>query len=155
MPIVGPSRIGRAMLLLAVLLGVSLFAVLYEQSGWTLLGGTVLAGAPSGLVRMGGSLAPLVVLSVTLMVLVVEGGTMVADAFRKQLRERARERGREEGREEGLEEGRAEGRAEGHEMGLTEERARWQDWLARKQAAELENRPFDEPPPGDETAQDA
>jgi hypothetical protein len=121
------------MLLLAVLLGVSLFAVLYEQSGWTFLEGTVLAGAPSGLVRMGGAFAPLVVVSVTLMILVVEGGTMVADAFRKQLRERARERGREEGREEGL----------------AEERARWQDWLGRKQAAELENRPFDEPPPGE------
>ena len=65
---------------------------------------------------------------------------MVADAFREQLekrRERARERGREEGREEGL------------AVGLAEERPRWQDWLARKQAAELENRPFDEPPPGE------
>ena len=55
---------------------------------------------------------------------------MVADAFRQQIQERARRRGREEGREE--------------------ERARWQDWLARKQAAELENRPFDERPPGAE-----
>ena len=139
MPIVGPSRIGRAMLLLAVLLGMSLFAVVYDQNGWAFLEGTGLGEVPSGTVRMGGSLAPLVVLSVTLMVLVIEGGTMVADAFRRQLQERARERGR----------------AEGLAAGLAEERARWQDWLARKQAAELENRPFDEPPPGDETAQDA
>ena len=57
---------------------------------------------------------------------------MVADAFREQLQKR-RERARLRGREEGL----------------AEERARWQDWLARKQAAELENRPFDEPPPGE------
>ena len=132
MPIIGPSRVGRAMLLLAVLLGVSLFAVLYDQNGWTFLEGIGLGGVPSGLVRMGGSLAPLVFVSVTLMVLVSEGGTMVADAFREQLQKR-RERARERGREEGL----------------AEERARWQDWLARKQAAELENRPFDEPPPGE------
>ena len=137
MPIIGPSRVGRAMLLLAVFLGISAFAVLYDQNGWTFLEGIGLGGVPSGLVRMGGSLAPLVFVSVTLMILVIEGGTMVADAFRRQLRERARERGREEGREEG------------RAVGLAEERARWQDWLARKQAAELENRPFDEPPPGE------
>ena len=114
------------MLLLAVLLGISVSAVLYDHNGWDFLGSTALGAAPAGIVRMGASLAPLVVVSVTLMVLVVEGGTMVADAFRKQLQERARQRGREE------------------------EGVRWQDWLARKQTAELENRPFDEPPPGEE-----
>ncbi|MDE2695342.1 MAG: hypothetical protein OXH97_02335 [Chloroflexota bacterium] len=120
------------MLLLAVLLGISVSAVLYDHNGWDFLGSTALGAAPAGIVRMGSSLAPLVVVSVTLMVLVVEGGTMVADAFRKQLQERARQRGREEGLAEGQE----------------KERARWEEWLARKQAAELENRPFDEPPPG-------
>lgn len=144
MPIVGAARIGRAMLLLAVLLGISVSAVLYDHNGWDFLGSTALGAAPAGIVRMGASLAPLVVVSITLMVLVVEGGTMVADAFRKQLQERARQRGREEG----LAEGRKAGLAEGQEKGLAAERARWQDWLARKQAAELENRPFDEPPPG-------
>ena len=152
------------MLLLAVLLGISVSAVLYDHNGWDFLGSTVLGAAPAGIVRMGASLAPLVVVSVTLMVLMVEGGTMVADAFRKQLQESARQRGREEGlvegREEGLVEGREAGLAEGREVGLAEghekglaagheaERARWQDWLARKQAAELADRPFDEPPPG-------
>ena len=142
------------MLLLAVLLGISVSAVLYDHNGWDFLGSTALGAAPAGIVRMGASLAPLVVVSVTVMILVVEGGTMVADAFRKQLQERARQRGREEGlaegREAGLAEGRQAGLAEGQERGLAAERARWQDWLARKQAAELENRPFDEPPPGTE-----
>lgn len=114
------------MLLLAILLGISVSAVLYDHNGWDFLGGTAIGAAPAGIVRMGASLAPLVVVSVTLMVLVVEGGTMVADAFRKQLQERARLRGREE------------------------ERARWEDWLARKEAAELEGRAFDEPRPGSE-----
>lgn len=130
MPIVGAARIGRAMLLLAVLLGISVSAVLYDHNGWDFLGSTALGAAPAGIVRMGASLAPLVVVSVTLMVLVVEGGTMVADAFRKQLQERARQRGREEGRDE--------------------ERAKWEDWLARKQAAELKKEPFDDPPPSEE-----
>ena len=149
MPIVGQSRVGRAMLLLAMLLALSVIAVLYDHNGWDFLGGTVLGRAPAGIVRTGGSLAPLVVVSVALMILVVEGGTMVADAFRQQLqerRERRRQREREEGREEGLARGREEGLAEGRE----EERARWDRWLARKQAAELENRPFDEPPPREE-----
>ena len=51
---------------------------------------------------------------------------MVADAFRERLHQTERRCGREE------------------------ERAKWQDWLDRKQAAELENRPFDEAPPGAE-----
>ena len=71
-------------------------------------------------------LAPLAFVSVTLMVVIVEGGHMVADAFRERLHQTERRKGREE------------------------ERARWQEWLARKQAAEGENRPFDEPPPGPE-----
>ncbi|MXW35945.1 MAG: hypothetical protein F4X26_05500 [Chloroflexi bacterium] len=131
MPIVGPSRVGRAMLLLAILLGISVSAVLYDHNGWDFLGGTALGAAPAGIVRMGGLLAPLLVVSVTLMVLVVEGGTMVADVFRRQLQERARQRGREEGLAEGRE----------------KERARWEDWIERKEAAELENLPFDEPRP--------
>ncbi|MYE32944.1 MAG: hypothetical protein F4X80_09910 [Chloroflexi bacterium] len=129
MPIVGAARVGRAMLLLAVLLGISVSAVLYDHNGWDFLGSTALGAAPAGIVRMGSSLAPLVVVSVTLMVLVVEGGTMVADAFREQLQKR-RQRERVRGREE--------------------ERARWEEWLARKEAAEREDRPFDEPRPGAE-----
>lgn len=149
MPIVGAARIGRAMLLLAVLLGISVSAVLYDHNGWDFLGGSALGAAPAGIVKMGASLAPLVVVSVTVMILVVEGGTMVADAFREQLKKR-RERARQRGREEGLAEGREAGLAVGLEKGLAAERARWQEWLERKQAAELENRPFDEPPPGTE-----
>ena len=42
--------------------------------------------------------------------------------------------------------GRAEGRAEGH----TAERAAWRDWLNRKNAAETQGLPFDEPPPDEE-----
>ena len=108
MPIVGPSRVGRAMLLLAVLVAVSVMAVLYDHNGWDFLRNTGLDGAPSGIVKTGGSLAPLVVVSVTLMILVVEGGTMVADTFRRQLQERARRRGHEEGLVRGREEGRYE-----------------------------------------------
>ena len=130
------------MLLLAALLAVSAIAVLYDHHGWDFLRSTGLGEAPGAMVRMGSSFAPLVVVSVTVMILVVEGGTMVADTFRRQLQERAREQGRAEGREQG--------REEGHEQGRDEERTRWKEWLARQRAAELENRPFDEPPPGGE-----
>ena len=40
----------------------------------------------------------------------------------------------------------ARGRAEGHSA----ERAAWRDWLNRKNAAETQGLPFDEPPPDEE-----
>ena len=73
MPIIGRDRLGRALLLLGVLLTISVVAVLYHLNGWDVPGDTPLDGAPSGIVRAGGLLAPLAILSVTLMVLVVEG----------------------------------------------------------------------------------
>ena len=97
------------MLLLTALLAVSAIAVLYDHNGWDFLRSAGLGEAPGAIVRMGSSFAPLVVVSVTMMILVVEGGTMVADTFRRQLQERAREQGRAEGREQGREEGRVQG----------------------------------------------
>ena len=43
---------------------------------------------------------------------------------------------------------RAEGIAEGEVKGRATERALWQEWYDRWQAAEANNEPFDEPPPG-------
>ena len=40
------------------------------------------------------------------------------------------------------------GKEEGVEEGVGEERQRWLDWMARKQAAEDAGEPFDEPTPG-------
>ena len=122
------------MLLLAVLSAISVASVVYEHAGWDFLDGTLLEGAPSALIGISMPLASMLFVSVLLMVLTVEGGVMVADAFRKHRVDRARE----EGREEGLERGRAE------------EREQWSQWLARKETAEREGRPFDEPPPGGE-----
>ena len=45
------------------------------------------------------------------------------------------------------EQGRAEGRVEGRVEGRAEERAEWEAWLMRRNEAEANNRPFDEPPP--------
>ncbi len=45
------------------------------------------------------------------------------------------------------EQGRAEGRVEGRVAGRAEERAEWEAWLMRRNEAEANNRPFDEPPP--------
>ena len=46
-----------------------------------------------------------------------------------------------------VEAGRAEGRAEGITEGRTEADQEWASWLARKEAAESQSLPFDEPPP--------
>ena len=44
-------------------------------------------------------------------------------------------------------EGRKEGIEQGIERGIERERAQWVDWLRRREEAEANNRPFDEPPP--------
>ncbi len=46
---------------------------------------------------------------------------------------------RTEGREEGRKQGRAEAQAETHKA--------WRDWLDRKETAESNGQPFNEPPP--------
>ena len=35
----------------------------------------------------------------------------------------------------------------GKELGMEEERQKWQAWLKRRDEAEANNQPFDEPPP--------
>ena len=54
---------------------------------------------------------------------------------------------RELGRAEGRTEGRAEGRTEGRAEGRTEGHAELRSWLDRKNRAESEGKPFNEPPP--------
>ena len=49
----------------------------------------------------------------------------------------------------GREKGRVEGRAEGLAEGLAEANRRWGEWLQRRNDAEAEGRPFDEPPPNE------
>ena len=62
-------------------------------------------------------------------------------------RQRTRERARNEGLAEGLTEGRAAGREEGRTEGRHEQQERWLQWLERRQQAEANGLPFDEPPP--------
>lgn len=118
MPIVRPSRVGRAMLVLTLLLVVSGLAVLYDQNGWN-LPLDELGGFPNGIVKAGGSFAPLVIVSITLMVVAVEGGAMVSEAFLKRR----------------------------YEQGAKDTQAKWEEWLARKEEAEKAGRSFDDPPP--------
>ncbi len=64
-----------------------------------------------------------------------------AERYRRRRFNEAREQGREEGRTEGREEGRTEGREE--------ERKEWIEWLQRRDEAQRNNQPFDEPPPSE------
>ena len=54
---------------------------------------------------------------------------------------------RQIGRTEGRTEGRVEGRTEGRTEGRAESNAQWRNWLDRKNRAEAEGKPFNEPPP--------
>ncbi len=47
-----------------------------------------------------------------------------------------------------LAQGREQGREEGREEGRTEANLEWQAWNSRRMDAAANNRPFDEPPPG-------
>ena len=118
MPIVQPAHVGRAMVVLSLLLAAGGFAVLYDQNEGSWLPGA-LGGAPSGIVTAGGTFAPLVVVSITLMIVMVEGGAMISEAYLKN-----REK-----------------------VGLKKADAEWEKWIEAKEAAEREGRPFDEPPP--------
>ena len=73
----------------------------------------------------------------------------LTNALTKPAIERNIAKGREEGRVEGREEGRVEGRVEGRTEGLAEANRRWGEWLQRRNDAEAEGRPFDEPPPNE------
>ena len=76
---------------------------------------------------------------------------MLYEAYKKaklaQGREQGRAEGRAEGRVEGLAEGRVEGRVEGQAEGQAAERQAWQDWIARRDAAQAAGLDFTEPSP--------
>ncbi len=103
---------------------------------------------PYGLMANWQALAPYVVVSTVVTLLVVEGVAMLVEAFRKEMYTQGLRKGRHEGIEEGLQEGRQEGRQEGTQATDAE----WREWYQRMTAANKEGRPFDEPPP-DETRQ--
>ena len=66
-----------------------------------------------------------------------------------QGREEGLEEGREEGLEQGLEQGLAQGREQGKTIGFEAANNAWRDWLRRKEDAEVNGVPFNEPTPGD------
>ena len=70
---------------------------------------------------------------------VMETIMVFANYLRQNLLEPLKERQRAEGHADGHAEGRAEGRAESN--------AEWRDWIARREKAEAEGKPFDEAPP--------
>ena len=78
----------------------------------------------------------IILVSATLSTTIVEGALIFAERYLKHRYEVGKEEGRETGRVEGI------------ELGVGEERQRWLDWMARKQAADDAGEPFDEPPPG-------
>ena len=78
----------------------------------------------------------IILVSATISTTIVEGALIFAERYLKHRYEVGKEEGVEVGREEGI------------ELGVGEERRRWLDWLARKQAADEAGEPFDEPMPG-------
>ena len=82
----------------------------------------------------------IILVSATISTTIVEGALIFAERYLKHRYEVGKEEGVEVGREEGIE--------LGVEVGVGQERQRWVDWMARKQAADEAGELFDEPPPG-------
>ena len=76
-----------------------------------------------------------------LTVILVEGIPMLYEAYKKARLA--------EGRAQGRAEGRAEGRVEGHAEGQAAERQAWEDWIARRDAAQAAGLDFTEPSPAE------
>ena len=128
---IGRTREGRYLLLFSVQMLVCLgLLTWYEVSYQT--GDGVLATV----IAIGQGMSAFVVVVTATTVVIVEGSAMLAERYLK--------RRYEAGKAEGRDEGRAEGRAN--------EAARWRAWNARRVEAEREGRPFDEPPPGENSA---
>ena len=88
-----------------------------------------IVGFTNSLIDGAGSI---ILVSATISTTIVEGALIFAERYLKH----RYEVGKEEGRKEAQEEIRKE------------ERQRWLDWMARKQAADEAGEPFDEPTPG-------
>jgi hypothetical protein len=73
-------------------------------------------------------------------------GAMLAQWLKDRDRRKQRE-AFDTGKEVGLETGREEGIETGRAQGIREERREWQAWYERLRSAQLQGRPFDEPPP--------
>ena len=79
-----------------------------------------------------------------LMVISVEGVramVLFAPIIKKRMEEKARQEGRKEGRQEGRQEGRRENNEE------------WEAWLKRRDEAQANGQPFDEPSPSQVSGQ--
>ena len=108
-------------------------------------------GAMATMVAVAQALGSVAVSLTALTVIIVEGVPMLYEAFKKAKLAQGREQGRAEGRAEGHAEGhaagRAAGRAEGHAEGHAAEREAWEDWIARRDAAQAAGLDFTEPSP--------
>ena len=95
---------------------------------------------------------PLIILFSMFIITVMDslGGLLVvtyrylSDKFLEPQREKIRAKARAEGKAAGL----AEGKAAGLAAGRAEERRMWEAWVRRREEAERNGEPFDEPPPG-------
>ena len=110
--------------------------------GWYEVADNTADSALATVVAVGKGMGQLVIVVAAWTVILLEGYSMLAERY---LRRRYQE-GRVEGRSEGRIEGRVEGRSERD--------AEWAAWLVRRQEAEAQGEPFDEPSPAEKEALD-
>ncbi len=137
MPSIHPSRAAIGLLLFAVLFLAALGYVIDQEVG------KEGQGAMATMVAVAQALGSVAVSLTALTVIVVEGVPMLYEAFKKAKLAQGRAQGRAEGRAEGHAEGHAAGRA----AGRAAEREAWEDWIARRDAAQAAGLDFTEPSP--------
>ena len=95
---------------------------------------------PQTIIAIGNGISPWVIVIVADSAIITEAAMLVSQYLIEKYHNKRRREGREEGREEGIKVGRVEGREERQQQ--------WEEWNRRRMEAEAANRPFTEPPPG-------
>ena len=121
MPSIHPSRAAIGLLLFAVLFLAALGYVVDQEIG------KEGQGAMATMVAVAQALGSVAVSLTALTVIIVEGVPMLYEAFKKAKL--------------------AQGREQGRAAGRAEERQAWQDWIARRDAAQAAGLDFTEPSP--------
>lgn len=122
-----------------------------------------IAGTIIAVVNKGASAVPLIVISAMFTVTALDttgGGIMVTyrwlsnkilkpqeERIRAKAQKEVQEEAKAQGLSQGLSQGLAQGLTQGQKEGREQMQRMWEDWFRRREEAEREGEPFDEPPP--------
>ena len=103
---------------------------------------------PQTIIAIGNGISPWVIVIVADSAIITEATMLVSQYLIEKYHNKRRREGREEGIKIGEERGIKVGEERGIKVGREERQQQWEEWNRRRMEAEAANRPFTEPPPG-------